>query len=79
MFRHGEIKDYDWQKGWSRNGEKVGHFTQMVWKRTKRVGYAVVKKNNPKDPRMIFAMVIAKYHRGGNIIGQIKQNVGKLV
>lgn len=76
-----EIRDYDWRRGGSRNGAKIGHYTQMVWRNTQRVGYAVVTRRNPykRGRNEIFALLVAKYQRPGNIRGQIIKNVGRVV
>ena len=75
-----EIKDYDWARGWSRNGKQIGHYTQMVWRNTERVGYAFVTRRDPykRNRNVIFALLVAKYQRPGNIRGQIIKNVGRV-
>nr|QNH72470.1 toxin candidate TRINITY_DN28823_c0_g1_i1 [Pachycerianthus borealis] len=35
---HDEERDYDYNTGSSKNGQEVGHFTQVVWKPMKRIG-----------------------------------------
>ena len=60
-----EIKDYRYSKIKKiRIGPPVGHYTQMVWKNTKKVGiaYAVSKKGS--------VYVVARYFPAGNFIGQ---------
>ena len=79
LYRYEEINNYDWSIGWSRNGKKIGHYTQMVWQSTRRVGYAVITRTDPLQPNVVFAMLIAKYHKNGNIIGRVLQNIGKNV
>jgi len=76
-----EIKDYDWGRGLTRNGKQIGHFTQMVWQKTERVGYAVVTRKDPykRNHNVIFALLVAKYQRPGNYIGQVVHNIGRVV
>ena len=47
-----------------RIGPKVGHYTQMVWKDTKRVGIAsAVSKNGT-------VYIVARYYPAGNYLGE---------
>ena len=39
-WHYEEEPHYDYNKGASKDGEDIGHFTAMVWKCTKEVGYA---------------------------------------
>ncbi len=60
-----EIKDYRYSKIKKiRIGRPVGHYTQMVWKNTKKVGiaYAISKKGS--------VYVVARYFPAGNLIGK---------
>jgi len=60
-----EIKDYRYSKIKKiRIGPPIGHYTQMVWKNTKKVGiaYAVSKKGS--------VYVVARYFPAGNLIGK---------
>jgi len=49
----------------------VGHFTQLVWKNTQRMGIARAKTRDGKR-----TMIVAHYDPPGNYIGQYVQNVG---
>ena len=60
-----EIKDYRYSKIKRRRiGPPIGHYTQMVWKNTKKVGiaYAVSKKGS--------VYVVARYFPAGNTVGE---------
>ena len=48
------------------------HFTQLIWKNTKKVGFAFGNKNNK-----IYA--VAFYYPAGNIFSEFGNNVGKKV
>ena len=63
---YSEIKSYDYSGDWS-NG--TGHFTQVVWKETKEVGFGICKAPSGK----IF--VVANYYPAGNVLGFFKYNV----
>ena len=49
----------------SRSGdfEKVGHYTQVVWRGTKRVGCAVARSHRED-------ILVCRYTQGGNVIGE---------
>jgi len=49
----------------------VGHFTQLVWKSTRRMGIARAKTADGKR-----TMIVAHYDPPGNYVGQYVQNVG---
>ena len=63
-----EINKYnfngDWQSG-------CGHFTQMIWKDTKEVGFGKWKDKNEHS------FVVANYYPAGNYVGFFKYNVLK--
>lgn len=66
-----EIKDYDFNKSENRimdNFQKIGHFTQCIWKGTKEVACATAENNG------IF-VVVAQYRPAGNMVGSFKKNV----
>lgn len=67
-----EIKDYDFKTGKSKNGRMVGHFTQVVWKATKEVGFGVGFNGGQ-------LIGVGNYYPGGNFNNAELQNVGNLV
>ena len=56
-----EIKDYDFINGKTKNGEVVGHFTQLIWKGSTQLGIDVAKSSKNS------VYVVGNYHPGGNI------------
>ena len=66
-----EIKDYDFNTGKTKNGGVVGHFTQLVWKDTKEVGFGIGFNGDT-------LIAVANYYPGGNFNELELQNVGKL-
>ncbi|XP_068747361.1 Golgi-associated plant pathogenesis-related protein 1-like [Montipora capricornis] len=52
---------------------KTGHFTQVVWKSTTKVGVALVAKRG-SDGYMV-TYIVARYFPAGNILGQYGENV----
>lgn len=59
-----EIKDYHGEKIDERNFMKFGHYTQMVWRTSARVGFgvAMTKKGT--------VMLVANYSPAGNMVGE---------
>ena len=49
----------------SRSGdfEKVGHYTQVIWRETRKVGCAVARSHRED-------ILVCRYSQGGNVIGQ---------
>ena len=64
-----EKKNYEF--GSNKYIENTGHFTQLIWKETKEVGFGHKKSNNGK------IYFIAIYYPAGNIFKQFKYNVLK--
>ena len=56
------IYDGDWKKG-------TGHFTQMIWKETRLVGFGKYKNKKGQT------YVVANYFPAGNVIGFFKKNI----
>lgn len=66
----GEESSYNYNRpGFS---EKTGHFTQVVWKDSDKVGCAVSQCGND-DSNASF--VVCQYLPPGNVMGEFKQNV----
>lgn len=64
---YSEIKDYNFEKP-GFNG-KTGHFTQVVWKNSKEVGFGVAKAPNGAF------YAVANYFPAGNYANQYADNV----
>ena len=68
---YNEIKDYDFNCSENQimeNFQKIGHFSQVVWKGTKEVACAMAENSG------IF-VVVAQYRPAGNMVGSFKKNV----
>nr|P35780.1 RecName: Full=Venom allergen 5; AltName: Full=Allergen Pol f V; AltName: Full=Antigen 5; Short=Ag5; AltName: Full=Cysteine-rich venom protein; Short=CRVP; AltName: Allergen=Pol f 5 [Polistes fuscatus] len=64
-----EVKDFNYNKGITKqNFGKVGHYTQMIWAKTKEIGCGSLKymKNN-----MQHHYLICNYGPAGNYLGQL--------
>ncbi|KAL9972784.1 hypothetical protein ACROYT_G019155 [Oculina patagonica] len=72
---YSEKKDYNYNNPGFNSG--TGHFTQVVWKKTTKVGVALKKKKISKGK--IETYIVARYSPPGNWRGQFQQNVGRLV
>ncbi|CAF4158003.1 unnamed protein product, partial [Adineta steineri] len=65
---YAEIKDYDWSKPGYKGS--IGHFTQVIWKDTTKLGIGrAVTGNNGT------AYVVANYYPAGNYIGAFEKDV----
>ncbi len=72
-----EINDYNYDKpGYSLNNKQIFHFTQLVWKATKKVGFGVssVRRNDG----LVCAYIVANYEPKGNFLGQFAEMVPKV-
>jgi uncharacterized protein YkwD len=63
-----EISEYDY--GRPDFSEATGHFTQLVWQRTKQIGCAVALCGRDN-------LWVCRYSPHGNVTGQFRQNVPK--
>lgn len=63
-----EIEDYDFGNGKSKNGNKVGHLTQVLWKESKYLGVGLAYNNGTY-------YVAANYFPSGNFRGHYTENV----
>lgn len=78
-----EIEDYNFKNPELSlsSGKKVGHFTQLVWKETTKVGCGAAKTNmkmkdsEDNDVEAIGVFVVCHYSPQGNIRSEIKENV----
>lgn len=65
---YGEVKEYNFQKPELTDSTK--HFTQMVWRGSKRFGMAAEKTKEGK-----YTIVVALYDPPGNSKGSLRKNV----
>uniref|UniRef100_A0AC35UG18 ZP domain-containing protein n=1 Tax=Rhabditophanes sp. KR3021 TaxID=114890 RepID=A0AC35UG18_9BILA len=63
---YNEVKDYDFKKGVFT--PTTGHFTQLVWKNSRQVGFGIAVANGA-------AYIVCNYSPPGNYLGQFKENV----
>ena len=63
-----EISSYDYASGRSRDGQPIGHFTQIVWRTTTLVGCAVATCNGQD-------LLVCNYSPAGNLTGTYRKNV----
>ena len=68
--RYKEIKSYDYNNP-SYSGA-TGHFTQVVWKSTTKVGAGIATYNEGNN---VVTYIVARYEPAGNVIGAFEANV----
>ena len=68
QLRYDEESNYNYQTGRS-NGGQIGHFTQIVWKGTTKLGIAKASATTKKNG-FYATYVVAHYSPAGNIIGR---------
>ena len=61
-----EIKNYD--KSLNKYQKNTGHFTQMIWKETKEIGFGYTNNDG-----IYYAVVY--YYPAGNTLGEFKDNI----
>ena len=62
--------NYDFNAHKSANGRVIGHFTQVVWKKSSELGIGKATKGN-------CIYVVARYKKPGNFLGKFGANVFK--
>ena len=65
--QYNESKNFDFNKDYQKGTE---HFTQIIWKDTKEVGFGKANKGNKW-------FIVANYYPPGNFLGQYSVNVLK--
>jgi len=65
---YNEIKDFDFN---TKKGAGTGHFTQVVWKKSTKLGCGVAKKGSRE-------YLVCRYVEAGNMLGEYKEQVGGL-
>lgn len=74
-----EVEDYPFHSGGYKGRgndmmyDKIGHFTQTVWKDTQYVGYGYAVNKNCEPYQFYIA---SRYSPPGNYVGQFQKNVG---
>ena len=67
--RYDEIKKYDFNN--PRYIRGTGHFTQIVWKNSQKLGVGIAKKGRE-------IVVVAQYSPHGNMLSRFKDNVMRI-
>lgn len=73
---YGEVIDYPFRSPPNSIfdvGAQIGHFTQVVWKSTKKLGVGIA---SVKDDFWTTTYIVARYSPPGNYYGRFKQEVG---
>lgn len=70
---YNEVKDYNFQTGGF--SMSTGHFTQLVWKSTTKVGHGVAFSVDPNYPSFTKMILCADYQAAGNMQGAYQANV----
>jgi len=74
-----EIQDYPYPIGYQSNDDalfkKIGHFTQSVWKGSKKVGYGYAYNPECAKKNTFSRFVVARYSPAGNVQGKYPDNV----
>lgn len=70
-----EEQQYNWAK--ADFSETTGHFTQLVWKSTTKVGCGAVNCSNSAADGANGWLLFCEYTPPGNVVGDFKQNVHK--
>lgn len=65
---YNEIADYDYATTESKNGKKVGHFTQLVWRNSLKFGVGIATGTSRRFAQYgnVETFVVAKYSPQGN-------------
>lgn len=75
-----EVSDYPFRDPpntiWDLPGVQIGHFTQVVWKSTRKVGVAIA---TIKRGFWTKTYIVARYTPPGNFNGQFRQQVGNSI
>jgi pathogenesis-related protein 1 len=69
----GEVQDYDYARNTCAPGKDCGHYTQIVWRDTSRVGCAhrLCQANSPFGPQAPnWDFWVCDYEPPGNVVGQ---------
>lgn len=76
---YNERLDYDYTNGVSSNGRAVGHFTQIVWRDTTRLGcgMATILRLDANNILTKETYVVARYTPAGNFVGEYTTMVAR--
>ena len=74
MFRYNEVCEYEYDFNSNDMNGQVLHFTQVVWKKSSKLGMGYAKGN--KDGMTCY-YAVGRYREAGNMMGDFKMNVPK--
>lgn len=75
---YSEEVDYNYNDGRSKNGRAVGHFTQVVWKSSTKLGVGKAAGRVWRNGKKWYCTwAVARYAPQGNVGGGYKKNVEK--
>ena len=74
-YWYSENANYNYSTGKSNNGATIGHFTQIVWKITQKIGCAVAVGRWKVYKESYY--ICCYYYPGGNLPGLYTKNVEK--
>ena len=63
--RYNEIHDYDYSTTNTKNGKDIGHFTQLVWKASTKLGVGIKLKQEGVKTHVY---IVARYLPKGNFV-----------
>ena len=64
-FRYNELNDYSYGTTKTTNGKAIGHFTQVVWKASVRIGVGLASVNSGGFTN---TYIVARYAPQGNFV-----------
>jgi len=70
FYTYGPVPEDDGDNSTCEPGKQCGHYTQIIWKDTTRYGCAKVVYDNPNSNFNNWELIVCKYYKPGNYIGE---------